>query len=190
MSNTPETTVSKHQETDAYIVSLNEVLAPDEFDESNLEITHEQTIYEVQAFANAIKQLREIKERLSIDSLDKQQVATIIDRMKAQLASEMDGQREQERKDVLDAMQNVYDRIDNEVSDEYETVAREYIDQAESLPQSEDKPLLLKDAPHKFVTARMDLLAATDQIHNDTEALKLLYAHRADQAQIRYSSDR
>lgn len=174
MSYSQETTTSKTDEAREHIVTLSETLDAVEFDDSNLEVTHDLTVKEVQAFADAHNLLKSGKEKVNIDALDKQQIAMMIDRVKSGLATEMDERREQERRVTLTVLQDAYDRIGHEVGDVYEAVVMAYIDEVEALPKS-DKPLLLKDAPHGFVTARLDLLTATDQMQIDALAYEFLY---------------
>jgi len=174
MSHSQEATTLKTNEARERIAALSETLDAVEFDDSNLEITHDLTVKEVQAFADAHNLLKSEKEKVNIDALDRQQIAMIIDRVKSGLASQMDEQREQEHRVTLTVLQHAYDRIGNEVGDAYEAVAMAYIGEAEALPKS-DKPLLLKDAPHGFVTARLDLLTATDQMQIDALAYEFIY---------------
>lgn len=165
--------MSHSQETlSSPLVEANELIArfDQEMDavEQMVSSTHEQ---EFEEFEQAHNKLTQAKELLSVDEATdvKQAMATVIARLRAKQAREMDEKRLQELNEGLEALEDAYDRADLE-DRSYETVARNYLARIE-----DQQPTGESSVDADIAIARNEFISATRQMNNDAKAYFYLH---------------
>lgn len=157
--------MSHSQETlSPTIAEANALIAT--FDEK-MNATHDSHEQEFLSFEQAYNKLNRAKELLAVDEAAdvKQAMATVIARLRAKQAREMDEKRLEELNDGLNALEDAYNRAGLEESRSYEDVARNYLARIEG-EQSTAETSVDNDVE----IARNEFLTAIDQMNNDAKA--------------------
>ncbi|MDQ5982250.1 MAG: hypothetical protein QG549_247 [Patescibacteria group bacterium] len=161
MSHSQETLSSKQSEANALIATFDE------------KMNAAQDLYEQEflTFEQAYNRLNHAKELLPVDEAAdvKRAMATVISRLRAKQAREMDVKRLEELNEGLNALEDAYNRTGLEDSRSYENVARNYLSRIEG-EQSTAETSVDKDVD----IARNEFLIAIDQMNNDAKAYMYL----------------
>lgn len=161
MSHSQETLSSKQEEANALIVSFDQKM---DVAEQSVDSVHEQ---EFESFEQAYNKLARAKELIDVDDAAgvKQAMATVISRLRAEQAREMDEKRLQELNEGLVALEDAYNRADLEEARSYEDVARNYLARIEGV-----QPVGEMSADNDTEIAHNEFQIAIDQMNNDAKA--------------------
>lgn len=161
MSHSQETLSPKQAEANALIATFDE----------KMNATQDPQEQEFLSFEQAYNRLNHAKELLPVDEAAdvKRAMATVIARLRAKQAREMDEKRLEELNEGLSALEDAYSRTDLEDSRSYEDVARNYLARIDGEQSTAETSV-----DNDVVIARNEFLTAINQMNNDTKAYMYL----------------